>query len=394
MLPSSSSTRPSSTLDATAATTARPLQLAQQHIRCSRRRSSRRFSCCRRRGATPCSRSCCASRTSSSRSTSSTPSPMRPPRSRRVRAALAAFVAEAGFAPAGTRADLGAAWRQRHAGRALIAGYDGPIVLLAWSSSCRAKVRTDGTGLGCPCSTSAATAEAAPGHARACSGGRVARGAVAVGDELGSSFQAASRRASQSCTPLVGRVARRSAPIAWSASASSIASSTSRAETWAGDAGSGRASRRAFAPRSPGSTANPAGDRRPQVLAASRQPLAAGPHHCDREPARHNDARRARRRRARRQRQRRGRGRDSAAIAAGTLRHRRRRRCPARRRSRRRTDQRRIPRSANRSRRPRRRARCGAANTSLRAVGSGRTRRRQRSASAARSPSRRRPRRP
>ena len=71
---------------------------------------------------------------------------------------------------------------------------------------------------------------------------------------------------------------------------------------------------------------------RPQVLAAPRQPLAAGPHRRDREPARHRHARRARSARARRQRDRRGRSSRRSSRCRSRASRRPRRRRAARRR--------------------------------------------------------------
>ena len=281
------------------------------------------------------------------------------------------------------------------AGRSAIADYDGPT-LLALLERLPSESAIDGTTL-VPVQYVGARAGDGVGHRSRVLWGRVARGAVAVGDELvvfpsgetarvAELHAAGGRVASVGADRSVGVVLDRQLDVSrgdWLATPGAV-----RAD--------GALSRHARLAR------QRAGDRRPQVLAAPRQPLAAGPHHRDREPARHHDARGARRRRARRQRHRRGRGRDAAAAAARELRQRSRRRRAARRRSGDATGP--AARCSSATCSPDERvARCArprenraAASVTSRVTSrcrSGRTRRRRRSASSAPWPSRRRPRR-
>ena len=97
-------------------------------------------SCCRRRAATRCSRSCCACRTSSSPSTSSTPSPTRRRRSRAFAPRSLAFAAEAGFAPAGI-VPISALHGDNVSRPSALGGYDGPTLARAARAAARRRRR-------------------------------------------------------------------------------------------------------------------------------------------------------------------------------------------------------------------------------------------------------------
>ena len=231
--------------------------------------------------------SCCACRTSSSPSTSSTPSPIRAPRSR-------AFAPRWSPSPPRPASRRRASCRSRRCTATTSAGRARSPTTTArrcsrCSSSCRARVAATGRA-GAGAVRRRASRRAAPAIGSRVLWGRVARGEVAVGAELvvfpsGETARVAELHAAGGRVASVG--ADRSVGVVLDRQLD-----VSRGD-WLATPGSGRAdgalSRHARLAR------QRAGDRRPQVLAAPRQPLAAGPHRRDRKPARHHDARRARR---------------------------------------------------------------------------------------------------
>ena len=256
-----------------------------------------RCSCCRRRAATRCWRSCCACRASCSRSTSSMPST---DPQRRLRGGARRAAALRRTRPASTPAGIVPVSALRGDNVTHAAATPGlvqrPVAAAAARSACRPRDERTTARCCCRCSTWRAKTATAPATSRARSGAASPTAACSAGDAVQLFPSGEQRDAWPKCAAPASAVdavdGRRSRPALvldrqldvsrgdWIATPAAL-QPTQRFER---DAGLAR---------------HRAGRGRPQVLGAPRQPLGAGAHRRHRAPARHPHAAADRRARAR-----------------------------------------------------------------------------------------------